>query len=190
MGPAHGEAVSDRDLMGRLAAGDRDALAPLMHRHSTRLFRLALGYLRNPDDAQDVVQEAFVKAYQNAPRWDGSVEAGPWLSRVAVNLSIDRWRRNRRRLATFSPLADDDRAVSLAGPGPGPDEGVASRERRERVERLLAVLPERQRAVVVLRHYQDMSLEEIAQTLGMRLGTVKSSLHRALGRLRDGLRGA
>jgi RNA polymerase sigma-70 factor (ECF subfamily) len=189
MEPAGVEAVSDRDLMARLAAGDREALAPLMGRHHLRLYRIALGYLRNADDARDVVQEAFVKAFQNAPRWDGSVEAGPWLSRVAVNLSIDRWRRNRRRLATFTPLAEDDRAAALAFPGPAPDEGIAARESRERVSRLLRALPERQRAVVVLRHYQDMSLEEIAQTLGMRLGTVKSSLHRALYRLRDGLRG-
>jgi len=189
MQPARGEAVSDRDLMARLAAGDREALSPLVQRHHVRLYRLALGYLRNPDDALDVVQEAFVKTFQNASRWDGSIEAGPWLSRVTVNLAIDRWRRNRRRLATFSPLAEDDRCASLAQPGPGPDEGVVARERRERLDRVLASLPERQRAVVVLRHYQDMSLEEIAQALQMRLGTVKSNLHRALGRLRDGLRG-
>jgi len=182
------EPASDRDLMARLAAGDRDALTPLMERHHLRLYRLALGYLRNPEDALDVVQEAFVKAFQNASRWDGSVEAGPWLSRVAVNLSIDRWRRNKRRLATFSPLADDDHVAAIAQPGPGPDEGVAARERRERVSRMLATLPDRQRAVVVLRHFQDMTLEEIAQTLGMRLGTVKSTLHRALGTLRSGRR--
>jgi len=159
-----------------------------MERHHLRLYRLALGYLRNPEDALDVVQEAFVKAFQNASRWDGSVEAGPWLSRVAVNLSIDRWRRNKRRLATFAPLADDDHVAAIAQPGPGPDEGVAARERRERVSRMLATLPDRQRAVVVLRHFQDMTLEEIAQTLGMRLGTVKSTLHRALGTLRSGRR--
>jgi len=190
MEPARVDSVSDRDLMARLAAGDRDALAPLMERHYRRLFRLCLGYLRNPEDALDVVQEAFVKAFLNAGRWDGSIEAGPWLSRVAVNLSIDRWRRNRRRQITFAPLVEDDHASTLATHGPGPDQGVVRRERRDRLDRALARLPARQRAVVVLRHYQDMSLEEIAQTLGMRLGTVKSSLHRALGRMRDTLRDA
>jgi RNA polymerase sigma-70 factor (ECF subfamily) len=189
MEPSQEGAASDRDLMARLAAGDREALAPLMERHYRRLYRLALSYLRNPDDALDVVQETFVKAFQKADRWDGSTEAGPWLSRVAVNQSIDRWRRNRRRQATFTPLADGDHDEALAAGGPDPDRRVLRREMRDRLAVALEGLPERQRAVVMLRHYQEMSLEEIAQTLGMRLGTVKSTLHRALGRMRTGLRG-
>ena len=179
----------DRELMARLAAGDRDALAPLVERHYTRLYRIALAYLRQREDALDVVQEAFVKAYQGAARWDGSAEAGPWLTRVTVNLAIDRWRRNRRRGETFSPLADDDHAASLADPLASPDRAVQGREAGERVALALGALPERQRAVVVLRHYQDLSLEEIADALGMSLGTVKSSLHRALARMRERLAG-
>ncbi len=189
MAPSQEGAAPDRDLMARLAAGDREALAPLMERHYPRLYRLALSYVRNPDDALDVVQETFVKAFQKADRWDGSTEAGPWLSRVAVNQSIDRWRRNRRRQATFTPLAEGDHDESLAGAGPDPDRRVLRREMRDRLAVALEGLPDRQRAVVVLRHYQEMSLDEIAQTLGMRLGTVKSTLHRALGRMRTGLRG-
>ena len=189
MEPSQEGAASDRDLMVRLAEGDREALAPLMERHYPRLYRLALSYVRNPDDALEVVQETFVKAFQKADRWDGSTEAGPWLSRVAVNQSIDRWRRNRRRQATFTPLAEGDHDESLAAGGPDPDRRVLRREMRDRLAAALEGLPDRQRAVVVLRHYQEMSLVEIAQTLGMRLGTVKSTLHRALGRMRTGLRG-
>jgi RNA polymerase sigma-70 factor (ECF subfamily) len=188
MQPSPGGA-GDRELMARLAAGDREALAPLMERHYRRLYRIALSYLRQPDDALDVVQEVFVKAYQSASRWDGSAEAGPWLARITVNLSIDRWRRNRRRAQTFTPLAESDRVATLADLGPAPDRRVQGREAGERVAAALRGLPERQRAVVVLRHYQDMSLEEIAGTLGMSLGTVKSSLHRALHRMRAGLAG-
>jgi RNA polymerase sigma-70 factor (ECF subfamily) len=189
MEPSPGDEVSDRDLMVRLAAGDRDALAPLMERHYQRVYRIALSYLRHPDDALDTVQETFVKAFQKADRWDGSTGAGPWLSRVAVNQSIDRWRRNRRRQATFTPLVDGDHDESLADTSPDPDRRVQGRETRDRLARALDQLPEKHRAVVVLRHYHEMSLEEIAQTLGMRLGTVKSSLHRALGRMRAGLKG-
>ena len=189
MEPSQGGAIPDRDLMARLAEGDREALAPLMERHYHRLYRIALSYLRNPDDALDAVQETFVKAFQNANRWDGSVEAGPWLSRVAINQSIDRWRRNRRRQATFAPLAEGDHDTTLADGAPDPDRRVFGRELRDRLAVALGRLPERQRAVVVLRLYEEMTLEEIADTLGMRLGTVKSSLHRALGRLRTGLQG-
>jgi len=175
--------------MARLAAGDREALAPLMERHYRRLYRIALSYLRQPEDALDVVQEAFVKAFRSASRWDGSAEAGPWLGRITVNLSIDRWRRNRRRAQTFTPLAEDDHASELADGSPSADQRVQRREAGERLAAALHRLPDRQRAVVVLRHYQDMSLEEIAGTLGMSLGTVKSSLHRALGRMRASLAG-
>jgi len=181
------EEASDRELMARLSAGDREALAPLMARHYRRVYRIALSYLRQPDDALDVVQECFVKAFQNAGRWDGAAEAGPWLARIAVNQSIDRWRRNKRRQQTFTPLAEDDHDGALAGGEDAPDRPVEGREDRERLRAALAVLPERQRAIVVLRHYQDLSLEEIASTLGISLGTVKSSLHRALHRLRAGL---
>src|SRR5439155_1638030 len=89
--------------MGRLARGDRDALGPLMERHYRRLNRLVLSYLRDPDDALDAVQEVFVKAYQAASRWDGGPEVGPWLTRIAVNHSIDRYRRGRRRLPSEPP---------------------------------------------------------------------------------------
>jgi RNA polymerase sigma-70 factor, ECF subfamily len=180
---------SDRDLMGRLAAGDREALAPLMERHYRRLYRLALSYLRNPDDALDTVQETFVKAFQHAGRWDGTAEAGPWLSRIAINLSIDRYRRTRRRLATFSPLAEGDHDETVAAPDPSPERRALGSEVGRRVASALKGLPDRQRTVFVLRHYQDLSLEEIAQSLDMSLGTVKSSLHRAVHRLRERLGG-
>jgi RNA polymerase sigma-70 factor (ECF subfamily) len=181
------ERQDDRQLMERLAAGDRDALAPLMERHYRRLYRIALSYLRQPDDALDVVQEAFVKAYQNAERWDGAAQAGPWLARIAVNLSIDRWRRNKRRQQTFSPMPEGDHETALATGDDCPQRALDGREAAERVRAALATLPERQRAVITLRHYQEMSLEEIASTLGMSLGTVKSTLHRALHRMRAGL---
>ncbi len=151
------EPGSDRDLMHRLAAGEREALTPLMERHYRRLYRLALSYLRNQDDALDAVQETFVKAFQKAQRWDGASEAGPWLSRITINVAIDRYRRDKRRQA--------------------------------RIASAVRVLPEKQRAVFVLRHYEEMSLEEIADSLGMNLGTVKSSLHRAVHRLRERLAG-
>jgi RNA polymerase sigma-70 factor (ECF subfamily) len=170
--------------MARLAAGEKDALTPLVERHYRRLYRIALGYLREREDALDVVQEAFVKVFEAAARWDGSADAGPWLSRVTVNLAIDRWRRNKRRGQTFSALAEGDHLEVLAAHGPSQADRVAAREAGTRLGRALATLPERQRAVVVLRHYRELSLEEIAATLGMSLGTVKSSLHRALHRMR------
>jgi RNA polymerase sigma-70 factor (ECF subfamily) len=178
---------TDVALMERLARGDADALGPLMERHHRRIYRIALAYLRNPDDAMDAVQETFVKAFQNAHRWEGDKAVGPWLTKIAVNQSIDQYRRSRRRLGREEPLETEERTIVASLPSP---EGVAySGEISVRIERALKALPERQRAVFVLRHYEDMTLPEIAESLGMNLGTVKSNLHRALGRLRGRLAG-
>jgi RNA polymerase sigma-70 factor (ECF subfamily) len=179
---------SDRDLMGRLAAGDREALAPLMERHYRRLYRIALAYLRRPDDALDVVQETFVKAYVHAARWDGAAEVAPWLTRIAVNQAIDVYRRGRRRRAAEEPF-DEVAPRAVAVDDPSPERRLLGREIGERVDSALGILPERQRAIFVLRHYEELSLQEIAQALDMSLGTVKSSLHRALARLRERLQG-
>lgn len=180
---------TDRELMGRLAAGDRDALAPLMERHHRRIYRIALSYLRDRDEARDAVQETFVKAYQGAARWDGSAEVAPWLARIAVNHAIDRYRRGRRRLASETPLDDEDHGERIAAEEPSPERRAMDREAGERISAALRGLPDRQRAVFVLRLYQEMSLEEIAEALDMSLGTVKSSLHRALRRMRERLAG-
>jgi RNA polymerase sigma-70 factor (ECF subfamily) len=184
---AFSAAPEDRDLMARLAGGDGDALAPLMERHHRRLYRIALGYVRDADEALDVVQETFVKAYVNARKYDAAAEVGAWLARIAVNHSIDVYRRGRRRRQAEEPLEEGDRSAELASPAPSPDRGVFARELRDRVGAAVASLPEKQRAVFVLRHYDGRTLEEIADTLGLRLGTVKSALHRAVHHVRQRL---
>src|SRR5918994_88250 len=181
---------SDRELMVALAQGDRDALSPLMERHYRRIYRVALSYLRDPDEALDVVQETFVKAFQNAARWDARAEVGSWLTRIGINQAIDRYRRVRRRRQSEQPFEEGagDHDGRWSHDGPSPERLVLGREMGARIAGALRGLPERQRAIVVLRHYDEMTLEEIADTLGISLGTVKSSLHRAIHRLRDRLR--
>lgn len=179
----------DHELLQRLARGEREALAPLAARHYTRLYRIALSYLRNPDDALEVVQETFVKAVHGAARWQEGAEAGAWLTRIAINHAIDRYRRGRRRGVAERSLDDGERAFELPAEGPSPERHALGRELGERIERALRTLPERQRAVFVLRHHHDLSLEEIGRYLDMNIGTVKSNLHRALQHLRRRLSG-
>lgn len=182
--PDVGAADSDRDLMARLARGEREALGPLMERHHRRVYRIALAYLRNADDALDVVQETFVRACENAGRWNQAAEVAPWLTRIAVNQSIDRYRRERRRRQSFEPMGEGDHDESLATQTPSPERQAEGRELGVRIAAALRGLPERQRAVFVLRHYEERSLEEIGTILELRLGTVKSTLHRAIHELR------
>jgi len=172
--------------MGLLVQGDREALVPIMEHHYQRLYRIALSYLRNADDALEAVQEAFVKAFQNAAKWDQASEVGPWLTRIVINDAIDRYRQGRRRIAREEPLEGDHNGRFKVDE-PSPERRVQSLEVAERITRALRSLPHKQRAVFVLRHYEDMSLEEISQTLNISLGTVKSSLHRALKGLRERL---
>ncbi len=180
--------VPDRELMRRLASGDREALSPLMERHAKRVYRIALSYLRNPDEAQDAVQDTFVKAWENAARWDPRSEVAPWLMRIAVNHSIDRYRRGKRRGAYMTPLVEGDHDERIVAEEASPERRAHGVELGARIARALEALPDGHRAVFVLRHYDGMSLEEIAGTLNLSLGTVKSSLHRAIHRLRDRLR--
>jgi RNA polymerase sigma-70 factor (ECF subfamily) len=181
--------TSDRELMSRMARGDREALSPLMERHYSRLYRIALSYLRDPDEALDAAQETFVKAYQNAHKWNAESEVAPWLTRVAVNSAIDRYRRRKRRFSIMEPLAEGDHDSQITAEDPSPERKLLGRELSERISIALRTLPATQRAVFVLRHYEGLSLEEIARTLEISLGTVKSSLHRALRRLRPRLAG-
>jgi len=178
---------SDAELMGRLARGDREALAPLMQRHYRRVYRIALAYLRSPDEALDAAQETFVKTFRHAQRWDAGTEVLPWLTRIATNQAIDQYRRARRRLDRFEPLAEGDHDQRASAEDPSPERRALGGELGRRIREAVDTLPEPQRAVFVLRHYEELSLEEIGRSLGLRLGTVKSSLHRALRRLRERL---
>src|SRR5262245_16993255 len=143
-------APSDRELMQRLGAGDREALGPLMERHSRRVYRIALSYLRNPDEAMDAVQDTFVKAFQAAPRWDTNSEVVPWLMRIAVNHSIDRYRRDKRRGVYHTPLVEGDHDERIAAEDVSPERRAHSQELGERIGRALQTLPDGHRAVFVL----------------------------------------
>lgn len=177
--------LADTALLARLQAGDEDALSELMGRHERRLYGIAYGYLRNSEDALEVVQDAFVKLYQQAERIDARAEIGAWLTRVAINAAIDRYRQKKRRGAREVAVENEDLQHVPAAHQAGALDHLHTEDSRRAIETGLQVLNERQRAVVTLRHFSDLSLDEIASTLGVRLGTVKSSLNRALLRMRS-----
>lgn len=155
-----------------------------MARHERRLYGIAYGYLRNSEDALEVVQDAFIKLFQQAQRIDSRAEVGAWLTRVAINAAIDRYRQKKRRGTHEVGVEAEDLQHIPARHQPGALDNLHTEDSRRTIERGLLALNERQRAVVTLRHFSEMSLEEIASTLGVRLGTVKSSLNRALIRMK------
>ena len=170
----------DAFLAKRAVAGDRDAFGALVQRYAAQARRVARALLRDPDDADDAAQDAFVTALTKLSRYDARRPFGPWLMRIVANAAIDRGRRRAVRRA--EPL--DERTVDG---GEAPDQFAARGEWSQRLLDALAQLPDRQRLAVVLFDAEGYAHAEIADILGIPVGTVRSDVHRARHSLRAAL---
>lgn len=183
---------SDWDLIRRVREGDRSAFRVLVDRYQRKMAALAVGMLRDPDDALDVVQEAFAKAYQNLGRFKGDSSFYTWLYRITVNLCIDHQRREGRLVRVPLDASDDDApgapAVSDDSVRGDPVRGAQDAELRDRLERAMAELTPEHRAVILLREVEGLSYDEISQALDCPKGTVMSRLHYARRQLQAKLR--
>ncbi len=167
--------TTDRDLVLQARRGDLDAFGELVRRYQTAVFNVCYRLAGERREAEDLTQEAFIRACQRLGTFDVDLPFGPWMRRVAANVALNRLERAGPQVI---PL-DDERDDLPAGPGGDP---VAARECAEREESLrsaLAALPPRYRAVIELRHFQDLSYAEIAQMLRIPVSDVKSYLFRA-----------
>lgn len=176
--PARSAGGADEALLaGRALAGDRGAFGELVARYADQARRVARAVLRDPDDADDAAQDAFLGSLVKLGQYDASRPFGPWLMRIVANAATDRGRRRRVRRA--EPLDE-----GLVAGGQRPD-AVAEREvLGERLRQALAELPERRRMAVVLFDVEGYSHAEIAGILGMPEGTVRSEVFHARRRLR------
>jgi len=184
---------NDWDLVRRTREGDRGAFRTLVERYQRKMAGLAVGMLRDPDDALDVVQDAFAKAYQNLDRFKGDSSFYTWLYRITVNLCIDHQRREGRIVRISLDASDDGDAPSTPGvsdesAGADPVRGVQDAELRRRLEHAMAELTPEHRAVILLREVEGLSYDEISQALDCPKGTVMSRLHYARRQLQDKLR--
>ena len=183
------EAVED--LVERAKAGDRPAFGQLVEVYQDKIYGYASRMLGDPDEAEDVAQETFVRAYRSLPHFRGAASFHTWLYRIASNLAIDVARRNRRQsTGDFSldePLESEegDYEREIADESGSPEQLTQRREMQELVRQAVAELPEKLRAVVVLYELQGESYEDIAEILGCPLGTVKSRLFNARSQLKD-----
>lgn len=173
----------------RARAGDQEAFRALVERHSRSLFRLAFRMTGNESDAEDVVQEAFLKAYRRLDQFEARANVGSWLYRIAANCAFDLLRRRARR--GEQPLDPDPEGsaaeVALPTSDPAPDRLVYSGEVRHRVGKAMARLSERERSAFVLRHHEGMSIEEIGAALGLDVSATKHSIFRAVRKMREAL---
>jgi RNA polymerase sigma-70 factor (ECF subfamily) len=170
----------DAALLAAVRSGDAEALAALVRRHQTALYRAALQVVREPSDAQDVVQETFVRVYRGTAGFRGLGSVRAWLYRIAVNLAVDLLRRRRREMV--GPVEESGDAAAA-----DPLDEALRRERAAAVRRAVESLPPHYRLPLVLREWHDLSYEEIAAVLGIPVGTVRSRLHAGREALRRDL---
>ena len=173
------EGLPDEELLRRHVAGDPDAFATLVGRHRDRLWAVALRTMRNPEDAADALQDAYLSAFRRAGSFRGEAQVTTWLHRVVVNACLDRLRRQRSRAADALP-EDLDRAASLAVPAEDP---IEAEQQRVDVAAALARLNPDQRAALVLVDMQGYSVDEAAAILRCAPGTVKSRCARGRAKL-------
>jgi RNA polymerase sigma-70 factor, ECF subfamily len=175
---------SDSLSVGRVKAGEDDAYRALVDRYSRGVFRLAYRMTGNEQDAEDVVQETFLRAFRHLNRWESRSSFGTWVHRIAANYSLD-LPRIRRRHAEVSQ--SEALAGSLAAAGPGPARLLYSSIVQRQVSDTLDTLTRQERAAFVLRHFEDQSIDEIGRTLGLSANSAKQSIFRAVQKLRRAL---
>jgi RNA polymerase sigma-70 factor (ECF subfamily) len=176
--PDDGSTADETLLVARARRGELSAFEEVVRRYRRRVFGVAVRIVRSPEAAEDVSQEAFVRAWRSLDRFELGRPFGPWVCRIAANLALNHVRSPRAR---EQPLPEDH-AEQPEG-SPNPLALVLDGEARRVLDEAMGGLPAEQRAVLVLRVYEEFSYEEIAETLGLSPGTVMSRLFRARERL-------
>lgn len=181
----------DALLVQRCLKGEERAYGVLLGRYRRAVYSLIYRMVGNAEEAQDLAQEAFIRAFRSLASYDPNRSFANWLFKIASNLTIDHFRR--RRLPTISTSVGEDedegRELDLADPTPSVLDSMVEDEDARRTADLVQSLPEHYRIVVLLRHTQDMAYEEIAEALNLPVGTVKARLHRARHMLKTKLEG-
>lgn len=174
---------TDRELLVRAQSGETAAYGEVVRRYQQSVFNVCYRMLGERRSAEDQAQECFIRAYQRLHTYDLDRPFGPWIRRVAANLCLNHLQRRR---PVQVPLLDEhDRPAGVGGPGP--ERQLERREQAQRVRRAVAELPPHYRAVIELRHYQEMSYAEISEALELPLSDVKSHLYRARRKLAETL---
>jgi RNA polymerase sigma-70 factor, ECF subfamily len=163
------------EFLSRLRAGDRAAFEELVRTHQHRIYALALRMLGNAAEAQDVAQEAFLRAHRGLAEFRGEARLSTWLYAIASRLCLNRLAGSERRLARHG----EETLTRLPDGRPGPDQALERDEIEEALHRAIGELAEERRIVVILRDVEGLAYEEIAEALELPVGTVRSRLHRA-----------
>jgi len=180
---------SDRPVVAAARDGDREAFRALVERHSRYIFALAQRMTGSAEDAEDVVQETWLKAHRQLSRFEARADFRTWLHRICVNCSIDLIRARRHREDAHDPADLQEGPLSEKGSDqlPTPDRLAASSQIQDKVQEALARLTSLERAAFTLRHVEGMSIEEVGVKLGLKTSATKHSIFRAVRKMRIAL---
>jgi RNA polymerase sigma-70 factor, ECF subfamily len=194
VGIVEAEGASDALAVERTLAGERDAYRVLVERHSRNIYRLAYRMTGNAQDAEEVVQEAFLRAYQKLERFAGNANFGTWVYRIAANYAIDRIRQRKaedaRREGHSKPSEDAlevDPVSQVKDPSPSPERLAGSAQLGAKMKEALAALSPAERTAIVMRHWDGCAIEEIAAVLKSNSNATKNTVFRAVQKLRRAL---
>ncbi len=176
--------MTDVAAVSRARDGDADAFRLLVERHSRSIFRVAWRMTGNEHDADDVVQETFLRAYRQIDGFEERANFSTWLHRIAVNCSLDLLRARQRHDKQYTT---SDELLDAASGAPEPDRVVLSAEVQRQVAAAMKLLSDNERTAFVLRHFEGMPVEEIGKTLGIQVNAAKHTIFRAVRKLRDSL---
>jgi RNA polymerase sigma-70 factor (ECF subfamily) len=176
--------MKEEVLIKQAQDGDKGALKMLYEENKKKIFYLAYQYVHNAEDAEDILQETFIRAFHSLPKYDFQNGAGfsPWLYRIGINCSIDYLRRNKRARETRG--IDDFPNIPSNSQDSDPEYSSMLKGIRERIDVFLNKLTEKQRMIFVLKHYQELSIKEIAEYMNCSEGSVKKQLFRAVGAIK------
>lgn len=178
--------TTDEQLVERALAGDGDAFGEVVRRWERKIYALAYGITGSVEDARDATQETFIAAYRNLRNFRGEAQVSSWLHRIAVNQCITRQRRARVRAETGleEEVETAGERFLSTGADASPARKIESKQRSEAVRRAVASLPQDLREVVLMKEFEELTFQEIADALQIPLSTVKSRLYTALKQLR------
>ncbi|GEN33052.1 MULTISPECIES: RNA polymerase sigma factor [Aneurinibacillus] len=169
----------DQEWVAQVLSGSKDAYAHLVNKYKTRVYGLLIGMGASPQDAQDLAQESFIKAYRYLASYNPEKQFSSWLYKIAANSYLDVWRKQKRERMD----AQEEEYVDWTSP----EQVYLHKERAHELRAHIARLPEKYRLVLVLRYIDDLSYKEIAEVLELPLPTVQTHLHRAKKKLRAAL---
>jgi RNA polymerase sigma-70 factor, ECF subfamily len=175
---ASSEGWTDQDVVDRVKAGDTALYEVLMRRYNQRLYRITLAILRNDAEAEDVMQDAYVRAYQHLDQFGGHAPFSAWLTRIAVNEALARLRLRKRNQQLDDSDPDGETTMNMVETAPNPEQSATRAELGRLLEEALLDLPEQYRTVVMLRDIEELSTAETAAALDLTEDNVKVRLHR------------